>query len=72
MYAQEKKRQEEIKREEQRLRKEREKIEKEREEAERRRPSLVIAARVGPGGASITDSNRSSFQGCSSVLWILM
>ena len=60
MYAQEKKRQEEIKLEEQRLRKEREKIEKEREEA-KRRPS-VVAARVGPGGASLTDSNRSSFQ----------
>ena len=70
MYAQEKKRQEEIKLEEQRLRKEREKIEKEREEAERR-PSLV-AARVGPGGASLTDSNRSSFQGCYSVLLILV
>ena len=62
MYAQEKKRQEEIKLEEQRLRTEREKIEKEREEAERR-PSVVgVAARVGPSGASLTDSNRSSFQ----------
>ena len=60
MYAQEKKRQEEIKLEERRLREEREKIEKEREEA-KRRPS-VVAARVGPGGASLTDSNRSSFQ----------
>ena len=55
-------RQEEIKLEEQRLRTEREKIEKEREEAERR-PSVVgVAARVGPSGASLTDSNRSSFQ----------
>ena len=63
MYAQEKKRQEEIKLEEQRLRTEREKIEKEREEAERR-PSVGVgvAARVGPSGASLTDSNRSSFQ----------
>ena len=60
MYAQEKKRQEEIKLEEQRLKKEREKIEKEREEAKRR---PVAAARVGPSGASLTDSNRGSFQG---------
>ena len=62
MYAQEKKRQEEIKLEEQRLRTEREKIEKEREEAERRPSVGVTAARVGPSGASLTDSNRSSFQ----------
>jgi hypothetical protein len=60
MYAQEKKRQDEIKLEEERLKKEREKIEKEREEARRKR--TIPATRTGPTGASLTDSNRSSFQ----------
>ncbi len=60
MYAQEKKRQEEIKLEEERLKKEREKIEREREEAERERPTAVV--RMEATRPKLTDSNRNSFQ----------